>query len=219
MPMTAIFGQRMELFFVLACFVTLTACERVGSQLSDKDPNYPSKDPSPAHVVQIYGSVSDTIDLQMFAIYEAKKKIGCRFSPTLIAGLVEGVSSSIFLKVPLLVKRTSEKFSAEVTIDLFERGYCEWEFKSVSAAVSKDGLYSLPNRILNNPIDISRTAVVDGSIIWQCRFSPLKGLNKEIQMSVCDGLPSSEHKLDQQKTRYEIHFKDIEMMSPNHVGY
>ena len=216
---------RTSLLLLTLFIASLTGCTtaRIGSYLSPSDLDYPVENASPTRIVTIHGMLSPSLDIKLTAHYSATKYEGCRYTPTFIAGAIEGATFPIGLGMPLKISREREKYSTVFMVDRFQRGRCEWIFTSVSAEVSKAGLASFANNIVLNignrqPYNQENwwgSNSMDTAVVWRCRFSQLANRPKEIAMFVCDEearkhQDKNQHLLNSATKTIEANFIDLE---------
>ncbi|WP_035384055.1 hypothetical protein [Ferriphaselus sp. R-1] len=105
---------------------------RVGEELATNDRDYPQLNSAPRQV-RLEGKLSADLELKMRALYETDNKEGCQYSPTRIAGGMEGALYGLQLRVPLEVVRHGDSYSATFMPDRFQPGRCNWRPVRVEA--------------------------------------------------------------------------------------
>ena len=207
---------------VVVAFVAGCTTARIGSDLSSSDPDYPVENSSPTRIIDIHGMLPSSLDVKLTANYGATKREGCEYTPTFIAGAVEGVFFPICLGVPLTISRDGERFSARLIVDRFKPGRCGWEFLGVSAQVSKGETVSLANLIVRNlrgRISDNNESWVANSqhtpVVWRCRFSRLADLRKGTLAFACGedarkNRDKHRHLLNAESKTVEVKFIDLE---------
>lgn len=211
--------------FCSMAFIAMTGCvsARIGDVLSSNDPDYPVEKPSPERIVELYGKLPSSLELKLTANYRATTFEGCRYAPTRVASVIEGVSFPIEMRVPLILSRGEGAYSTAFIVDRYQPGRCGWRFSDISAEVSKAGKgSSIANNVVFNAMDrqpaIQETWGYNSQntpVVWRCRFSKLTDLSTGMRLFVCGGYIQGhkdkyQHLLNADSKRVEINFIDLE---------
>jgi hypothetical protein len=151
--------------------------------LAPQDRDYPESNAHPVHPIQITGTISPTLGLELVAQYQ-----GCLQT----VNRLEGANARTLVEVPLTVESSNGSFHATAVNDRFVPGSCNWHLHSVSARLSKNGLTGLGGDILvavdepNFSPELIAWAGSSGPVIWRCRFSKLRNLPKGMLASPCN---------------------------------
>lgn len=206
---------------LLMAFLTGCTSSRVGGELLPNDRDFPELNASPERRVVIHGSLPSAFDAKFIAYYRASEYSGCRYSPTFLAGAVEGVSFPIGTSLPLKVVREGERYSVDLIVDHFKLGRCGWKFSGVSAEISKSGVVSLANTIvLNKELQSSKSEEwgfnsQDVAVVWRCKFDGLTDRPKEQRIFACGGFAQKyrdkgQHLLNSVSKTVEVDFIDMD---------
>lgn len=201
----------------------LTGCTsaRVGGELLPSDRDFPELNSSPERRVVIHGSLPSALDAKFTAYYSASEYSGCRYSPTFLAGAVEGVTFPIGTSLPLKVVRDGERYSVDLIVDRFKLGRCGWKFSGVSAEISKSGVVSLANAVvLNKERQSSKVEEwgfnsQDVAVVWRCKFNGLTDRPKDQRFFACGGYAQKykdkgQHLLNAVSKTVEVDFIDMD---------
>lgn len=185
------YGAKMKVkFILLIVLLVLGACiggkfSRTGTaELSKSDRNYPDKNPKPARVIPLAGSISPAFEVKLYSIYRTRDK-GCRIT----INFIEGVSRQTRVSLPLEVTRDGDHISTSITLDLFKPGSCDWRFYRVVGVVSKgaqQGYYPMNVAWLQS--ELPETWVYNSNpdpATIRCKFSILSGAKENITRNPC----------------------------------
>jgi len=201
-----------------------------GVVLKTSDRGYPKTNAHPKHLIRLTGKISPTLHLTLAARYQADRRPHCERSPNFVSGFFEGAFFPAVVNVPLTVKFDKGTFQAAVIEDQFLPGQCNWHLHAVSAQLSKNGVTS-PGDILVQPNDdrnFDRNIlkwISTGSVIWRCRFSLVSNLPKGHWETACgrrqDSLPGDRPYaiLQPSTTSLEVLFIDLEQGAASGTGF
>lgn len=209
---------------LLSCLVLsllLIGCGR-SSELSVGNSRYPVVDPNPKHNVKIYGIITSSLTVDLFALYSSPDdQQGCKIT----VNWLEGVSLPVYVKIPLPLARSGDEYSTILVVDRFLPGPCRWRFDSVIAKVSKNGIESIANPIIHNAEkSIGRQPPQenwfynsnDQPVTWHCAFSRLETLSPGMKSFACNpwkakgGKYKHQHRLSNKNTSIRADFIDLE---------
>jgi hypothetical protein len=208
---------------------SLGAC-LAGVVLKTSDRDYPKTNAHPQHLILLTGKISPTLHLTLAARYQADRRPHCERSPNFVSGFFEGAFFPAVVNVPLTVKFDKGVFQATVVEDQFLPGQCNWHLHAVGAQLSKNGVTS-PGDILVQPNDdrnFDRNVlrwVSTGSVIWRCRFSLLSNLPKGQSAIACgrrqNSLPGDRPFaiLQPSMRSLEVSFIDLEASAAYGTGF
>lgn len=110
--------------FLCSSVLLLSACGRTNN-IQPGDSEYPQENSRPVRIVHLTGTLPPTVPLQIVADYLAQRG-GFGGSEECSFNIALSETRPFWIKVPLRVVRAGDRYSAEVALDRYEAGRCQW---------------------------------------------------------------------------------------------
>lgn len=135
MPSRSKYSQCMAVSALVA--TSLLGCAS-SKNVASTESNYPQDNPSPKHTIHMHGSVPKELSLRFDVFWETdyKNKKQCRYYDNGYARF-EGVPTPFHVVQYLPITRSGESFEANVVVDKYMPGECNWRLGSVMYEVSR----------------------------------------------------------------------------------